>query len=190
MIKVTSHQKNMITYEIDASFYGSEFISYPDFGLFLWKNSESLLSIKAGKIGQNGMGGHNHIDFGSISLSYGGCRLLNDPGTYCYTSDRERRDYDRSENTHNCPRIEGLALDKAYNGTFGLSDIFNCTVLEASPKKVTIVHEGYGFVIGRTIEVTKSAVRVVDFHRGPPDNRLALALMASPRYRGYGIGNE
>jgi hypothetical protein len=190
MIKVISRQRNIIRYNIDVSFYDSEFVSYPDFGLFLWKDKESLLCVKAGKIGQHGLGGHNHIDFGSISLIYRGQDILNDRGTYCYTSDRVRRDIDRSENTHNCPRIEGLTLERAFNGTFGMNNIFNCRAVEANKSKVTILHEGYGFLVGRTVEVRKSAVTVTDFHEGHSGNHLALVLTPLSPYRGYGIEHE
>jgi hypothetical protein len=190
MISIISKKNDLIKYHIHASFSNSEFIFYEDFGLFLWKKNDSLLSMKAGKIGQHGMGGHNHIDFGSLTLFYKGKSILNDPGTYTYTSDRQKRDYDRSEVMHNSPKVEGLSLSKAFNGTFGMQDIFKCRAVEISPEIVTVVHNGYGFVIGRTIKIKENLIKVCDFHYGDNEICLSPALEALPIYKGYGISYE
>ena len=52
-------------------------------------------------IGQNGKGGHNHIDVGSFTLSVDGQQIIGDPGSYSYNRNKIDRDIFRSAEMHN-----------------------------------------------------------------------------------------
>ncbi len=45
--------------------------------------------------------GHSHCDVGSIVMSFKGCEVIVDPGSYCYTFDKKERDKFRSYSSHN-----------------------------------------------------------------------------------------
>ena len=61
------------------------------------------MMIDAGPQG-TGHSGHGHADALSIRFSLDGRRFLIDPGTYCYISDGEERDWFRGTGAHNIPQ--------------------------------------------------------------------------------------
>lgn len=77
-----------------------EFIGFEKFGLWIWHLDDAVLTARNGPVGQYGKGGHAHNDQNSITLSVGGEPVIIDPGSYCYVSDPERRNIDRSTAVH------------------------------------------------------------------------------------------
>jgi hypothetical protein len=61
----------------------------------------------AGPLGYLSIAAHGHADCLSFTLSLAGEQVLIDPGTYCYHSDLEWRNYFRSTAAHNTLRIDG-----------------------------------------------------------------------------------
>ena len=83
------------------------------------------MMIDAGPQG-TGHSGHGHADALSIRFSLDGRRFLIDPGTYCYVSDGEERDWFRGTGAHNTLRVDNL--DQAVpEGPFAWSSLPNVT---------------------------------------------------------------
>lgn len=77
-------------------------------GFYVKKSDQLELVVRAGKIGQNGKGGHDHNDQLSFELAYKSQAIIVDPGTYNYTAYPEKRNLFRSTESHNLMFINGL----------------------------------------------------------------------------------
>ena len=62
-------------------------LAYPEFGLFIWRNSRSFISVRCGPIGQHGNGGHAHNDQLAVEIEIDGVAWARDPGTFIYRAD-------------------------------------------------------------------------------------------------------
>ncbi len=83
-------------------------IAFKNGGAYILKNEEISLFISCFPIGQNGMGGHNHNDFGSFTLSYNGHLFFADPGTFVYSRNIHDRNEFRSSRFHNIVMINDI----------------------------------------------------------------------------------
>lgn len=106
----------------------SKTLSFDNGGAFFLKNENFSLMISLFPVGQNGVGGHNHLDIGSFTLSVKGKTLVTDPGTYTYTRSKKERDKFRSNNLHNLVLIDNIELEK--NPIWGLKQYFKVNILE------------------------------------------------------------
>jgi hypothetical protein len=73
----------------------------------LGEEDETRLIVDAGPLGYLSIAAHGHADCLSLLLSAGGKEFLIDPGTYCYHTQREWRDYFRGTAAHNTVRVDG-----------------------------------------------------------------------------------
>jgi hypothetical protein len=73
----------------------------------LGQPDEMRLIVDAGPLGYLSIAAHGHADCLSLLLSVGGKEFLVDPGTYCYHTQREWRDYFRGTAAHNTVRVDG-----------------------------------------------------------------------------------
>ena len=92
-------------------------ISFKNAGAYFLKNEKFDLMVSCFPIGQNGKGGHNHLDIGSFTLSVYGRPIIVDPGSYCYSRNRKERDKFRSYINHNVifnSQDENLELSKEW----------------------------------------------------------------------------
>lgn len=100
--------------------------SYPNFGLYKYSHGGVELYLRhLHKLGCNGLGGHNHQDDFSVEVFNKGNPIIVDPGTYCYTSNPDRRNLYRSSEYHNSIAISGRSdfnFTPGQRGLFGLVD--------------------------------------------------------------------
>jgi len=78
-----------------------QLVSYPDFGVYIYRIDRVYLLIRCGTIGQNGFGGHAHNDQLSFELWVDGLPIIVDPGTCIYTANPSLRNEMRSTKMHN-----------------------------------------------------------------------------------------
>ncbi len=76
-------------------------IAFDKSGAYILKEEGVFCFISVFPLGLGGKGGHNHKDLGSICMSLGEHKLIVDPGTYCYTRNKEERDLFRGYSYHN-----------------------------------------------------------------------------------------
>ncbi len=80
------------------------------FGLIILKSNSFYLCINVSKIGQNGIGGHNHDDISSFSLIINNQFIFIDPGLKTY-SPLDTRNLFRSNSAHNNIDFKKEGLD-------------------------------------------------------------------------------
>ncbi len=73
-----------------------------------WAPDAHHLILDAGPLGCGTSDGHGHADLLSIQVAVFGAPYLVDAGTYCYTSDREWRDFFRSTAAHSTVVVDGV----------------------------------------------------------------------------------
>jgi uncharacterized heparinase superfamily protein len=102
--------------------------------------------IDAGPLGYLSIAAHGHADCLSLVLSLGGREVLVDPGTYCYHSDPEWRDYFRSTAAHNTVRVDGVD-QSVIGGAFMWLQKAEATVESCEPPDAPVRlrarHDGY-----------------------------------------------
>src|SRR5437867_3690414 len=73
-----------------------------------WGPLGHQLILDAGPLGCGTSDGHGHADLLSIQVAAFGTPYLVDAGTYCYTTDREWRDFFRSTAAHSTVVVDGV----------------------------------------------------------------------------------
>jgi hypothetical protein len=72
-----------------------------------WERNAHHLVFDVGPLGCPTSAGHGHADLLSLHASVFGRPAIVDPGTYCYTRHRERRDRFRATAAHSTVRVDG-----------------------------------------------------------------------------------
>ena len=73
---------------------------FPDFGLWIRRYDDALLTMRHGPVGQYGKGGHAHNDLNAVTLTVKGRPIIIDPGSAVYTADVQRRNTARCTHHH------------------------------------------------------------------------------------------
>jgi hypothetical protein len=84
---------------------------FPQGGLYVMRAGDLHLTIDAGGVGQDGVGGHAHNDTLGLTLCAYGREFLVDRGSYLYTSDPVARNRFRSTAYHSVLQIEGAEIN-------------------------------------------------------------------------------
>jgi hypothetical protein len=146
-----------------------ELITYPNFGLFIFKSPRFFLSVRCGPIGQNGRGGHAHNDQLAIELHIDDVDWLTDPGSYVYTAAPKRRDAYRSVMAHAAPRLGEREPGRLDLGLFRLGDEAKARCLHFDKTGFEGCHVGFGTPVYRAIKIEKSEIRIRDSFGGRVD---------------------
>jgi len=83
--------------------------SFPEGGYAILRSADAHLIFDAGSLGYPSIAAHGHADALSFSLALNGMFWLVDPGTYCYHTQPDWRDYFRSTAAHNTIEINGAS---------------------------------------------------------------------------------
>ena len=156
-LKSVSHKKINV-FQDDFKHY-----SFPDFGLFIWRNSNGYFSIRCGDIGQNGVGGHAHYDQLSIECFSNNKWIARDPGTGTYTDDINKRNKFRSLNYHWGPNV---------NVEFPNDTAFDCFKLNNVSSGKVLKFDKFNFIgyadfnkkrIYRKVSLSDGVISIQDF---------------------------
>lgn len=155
--------------------------NYLNFGYISKKSEDFNLIFKCGKVGQMGKGGHDHNDNLSYNLYYKGSALVTDIGTYCYTSNFEKRNYYRSTLQHNVLTINNEEQN-AINNT-SKDDMFWLETINSNPKilenetdiiKGSINYCGKEYV--REIQMNSNEILITDKYLNKLDKEIRIHL--------------
>jgi hypothetical protein len=139
---------------------------YPDFGLYIFRSGRLYLSVRCGRFGLVGNGGHAHHDQLSIELSIDGRDLIVDPGTYLYTALKERRNQYRAADAHFAPHVAGREAPGTGLGLFEMRDRVAAKCLYFGTAGFAGCHAAYGVTVYRIIEIGAAALRIIDAPKG------------------------
>ena len=162
---------NLIQSEVEhppIKVFSSQFdlYSFKEFGIYIWRNQDGseYLSIRCGRLGQNGVGGHSHYDQLSVECFTNGTWYARDPGTGTYTDNIEIRNKFRSVDFHWGPKT---------NIKYPKLDEFDCFKLRINDGEV-LNNDKYNFLgsavfegnkIFRAISITDGVVTIKDFSK-------------------------
>ena len=169
---------------------GLEALAFPDFGVFIWKNARSFISVHCGPVGQNGNGGHAHNDQLAVEIEIDRIPWARDPGTYVYTPDLEARNRYRSVLAHFVPR-RGSLEPASFISPFRLEDRAKAEALRFGPDFVGL-HHGFGPPVHRRVAVEDGAIVVEDwpgegeYEIRSPEDLARLWGLTLPFSSGYG----
>lgn len=155
------HQLTIRT-PIDNLTNGAKAISYPAFGLFIWRSKTFFLSVRCGPVGQGGRGGHAHNDQLSIEMQINGQDWIRDPGSFVYTSDTKMRDKYRSHLAHAGPRLDLNEPSRLNLGLFHLQDNTKARCLLFNETEFLGVHYGYKKPTYRHIKLDAQNIVITD----------------------------
>ncbi len=122
--------------------------SLPKSGLYFLRSGGAYCAISCGPNGQAGIGGHSHNDKLGVEIHYGQRKLVVDPGTYCYISYPDIRNYFRSTTAHSTVQVGELEQNRiCQERLFALPDDARARALvfSSSPKRERFVGEHRGY---------------------------------------------
>lgn len=138
-------------------------VAYPDFGLYIYRSDKLFLTIRCGKLGQNGNGGHAHNDQLSITLAINGRFLFVDTGSYLYTGLPGRRNEFRSTHMHNTLVDKFQEQNDFLNYTvFALKEKTNSRVLSFTSTEFEAEHHGFQKPFTRKIQLGEKFINISD----------------------------
>lgn len=109
---------------------------------------------------------HKHNDILNLELEIDSKPILQDPGSFVYTSNIEKRNYFRSTQVHNVPMVNGLEQNRYLNdlaGVFNMVRDSKTELLEISNRKLIaqLITQNTTFI--RSIEIKEEGILVTDF---------------------------
>ncbi len=154
--------------------------------------SENMhIVIDAGELGKHGWGGHGHNDTFSFELCCNGVTFITDSGTYCYTSDKARRNQFRSTRAHNTIMIDGIELAEFVSPFKVRRDRTNPKILKWQSSHecddLLVEHSAYTFLAepithrrNYRLNKTKETFQISDMLLGKGQHRAELYLHFAP----------
>ena len=129
---------------------------------FINKNNIDVV-INCGRLYANA--GHCHNDQLSYILWYNDNQVTEDSGTYCYTSDPNKRNLYRSTAQHSTIIVDGKEQNE-FVKCFGIKEKTMSSCLKYEDCSFTGCHKGYfselGVMVNRTINITNNQVNIKD----------------------------
>ncbi len=120
---------------------------FPDFGVYIYRQTSWHLCVRCGPNGIRGHGGHGHNDKLSFELALNGANFFTDSGTYVYTASEDLRNAFRATIAHNTLVADGREQNDWPLGVVGLFRLGNHArerVIRADSYGFEGCHEGYG----------------------------------------------
>jgi hypothetical protein len=141
-----------------------ETISYENGGVYFIKNYNYSILLSCVPIGQNGVGGHNHHDYGSLIMSYRGTQIVSDPGSYTYTRNIEDRNKYRAAESHNVIISQReKKIRNSINDVFRLSKyVFKSSIVMDDNRIMLRYKQANNAEKVRIITVNKNSIQIKD----------------------------
>jgi hypothetical protein len=122
--------------------------SFPAGGFHVLRGAEAVVTVSAGRQGQQGVGGHSHNDKLSFELHLRGQPLIVDSGTGTYTRDAALRNAFRGTAAHNTLQLDGVeqvAFSKERLFALPEDARARVEVFQPGPRldRLTVRHDGY-----------------------------------------------
>ncbi|MBK9282716.1 MAG: heparinase II/III family protein [Sphingobacteriaceae bacterium] len=152
-------------------------ISFKESGSYFIKNTNFSFLLSCFPIGQNGKGGHNHLDVGSFTLSINGKPVIVDPGTFTYTTNKSVRDKFRSYSYHNMLYTpEDEKIDWNENDFWSLRKYHDFALEKINSEEIKVNINSIGDKINRRREfkLKENVLSVEDFYEGCFFSRINL----------------
>ncbi|MBI2280585.1 MAG: alginate lyase family protein [Bacteroidetes bacterium] len=187
-IKILEYtKKHEISYEkIENLIKNLSFEHFPYFGISIFKSANFYLAISS--ISNKKMHhswGHVHNDKLSFELFVNGKDVIQDAGSYCYTSNIEMRNKFRSTKAHHTIIVNGIEQNKfisSKNGLFYLEKETKCELLELTKNSIKLKVEYYGIIHIRKFEIFDDKIAITDYCNKPFEQNFNSQLFS----RGYG----
>ena len=162
--------------------------SYNDFGIHVFKSDQFYLAVSTicnSKMHHSW--GHVHNDKLSFELQVNGKDLVQDPGTYCYTSDSVNRNKFRSVKAHHGILVNGKEQNdwvESKWGLFYLDRETKCKVLSCGKNEFIAEVKYYGVQHIRKFEILSDQLIITDWCNHP----FKVNINKFDEYsKGYGI---
>lgn len=170
--KIKLIEKNIIPRKIESS------IGFEKGGFYFFKNEHIDLCVSLIPNGQNGKGGHNHLDVGSFTLSIDGIPIIVDPGSFCYSQNKIERNNFRGYCYHNTIFNEfDSKLDLNENGYWNLKKYYNYELLNFENNliefKINFINDVNPRF--RKFELTNNVLKINDTYNGKFFSRINLS---------------
>ncbi len=144
-----------------ACLSGLRAVAYPQFGLYLWRNETSLISLRCGALA-DGLGAHAHNDQLAMDIHLGGQSFARDPGSFVYTADLSARNRYRSALAHFVPRLGKAEPARLDMGPFRLDDSAQGRVIHFDTGSALACHVGFGVPLYRRVRFDADTVVIED----------------------------
>jgi hypothetical protein len=138
-------------------------LAYPEFGLFIWRNSRSFIAVRCG---QNVYLHHSHNDQLAVEIEIDGVAWARDPGTFVYRPDFVARNQYRSALAHFVPR-NGPAEPAGLISHFRVEDEAQPRAIYFGPEGFLGTHQGFGFPVFRSVVINANSIVIDDCVSGP-----------------------
>ena len=135
---------------------------YPDFGLFIFRNSRIFTGIYTGSSTANGFESHSHNDKLSVFLTIDGIDILTDPGTYLYTPDPDKRNKFRSSFSHNVPIHNNNEQENLESDLFQLIRHHKTNITSVTPSSISVFYKNKTIKHLRTIKIEPDQLIISD----------------------------
>ena len=119
---------------------------FPDFGVYVYRQTGWYLCVRCGPNGIRGHGGHGHNDKLSFELALDGANLFTDSGSYVYTAYPDMRNAFRATIAHNTLVADGREQNDWSLGAVGVFRLGNRArerVIRADAQGFEGCHDGY-----------------------------------------------
>lgn len=140
--------------------------AYPDFGLYVARGRDWLLTLRCGVNGQEGNGGHAHNDQLSLTLEVEGRCVVDDPGMPVYNALPSVRGAYRSVTAHFAPHPAGSEPASLSLDPFRLPSGGEGRCLYFGPAGFIGVHDGFGPRVARVVMWDGGCLVVEDYAHG------------------------
>ncbi len=135
---------------------------YPDFGIYIFRNSRLFAGIYTGAVVPYGIEAHSHNDKLSVFLTIDGVDMLTDPGTYLYTPVPSERNKFRSSFSHNVPIHKNEEQEDLTYGLFQLINHSKTSILEMTKESISVLYHNKSIKHVRTIRIEAEQLVVID----------------------------